>query len=53
METIMNSDSKVNPMTVSFIDKLGLISRSTNIDAQKIDGRYIQIYGMVSAEFVL
>lgn len=52
-KTPIHLDGKVNIMTLRFADKLGLIIWSTNIGVQKIDGTYLQIYGMVIAGFSL
>ena len=40
-------------MTPGFAAKIDLIPRSTNVDAQKIDGLPLKTYGMVSAKFLL
>ncbi len=53
IETLIDSGSEVNAMTPGFAAKLGLIPRPTNVDAQKIDGSILEIYGMASAGFSL
>ncbi len=50
-KALINSDGEVNAMTSAFTVKLGLRSRPTNIEAQKIDGSPLETYGMASARF--
>ena len=40
-------------MPQGFVAKIGFTPRSTNVDAQKIDSSPLEIYGIVSAEFLL
>lgn len=53
VQTLINSDSKVNVITPAYTTKLGLNIQKTNIRAQKIDGLPIEIYSMVSASLSL
>lgn len=48
----MNSDSKVHAMTLAYTVQPGLISRSINVDIQKIDSLVLmKTYGMIFAIF--
>lgn len=40
-------------MTTGFVAKLGFTPRSTNVNAQKIHNSLLEIYGIVSVEFLL
>ncbi len=40
-------------MTPAYAAKLGLITRKTSVEAQKIDGSPLKIYGMTSPRFLL
>ena len=40
-------------MTPTFVVKLGLVTRKTNIDAQKIDSSPLVTYRMVLADFLV
>lgn len=40
-------------MTPIYVIKLGFAIRTTNVDAQKIDGSSLKIYGMATAGFLL
>ena len=48
---MLDSNSKVNAMTLVFASKLGLKVRFTNVEAQKIDGSTLTTYKMVIATF--
>ena len=48
---MIDSGSKVNTMTPTYIAKLGLKVRKTDIGAQKIDGSTLETFGMVLAGF--
>lgn len=53
IKALINSGSKVNTMTPTFANKLGLLTRSTNVGGQKLDGFPLATYGMVVAGFLL
>ncbi len=53
IETLIDSGSEVNDMTLGFTAKLDLIPRPTNVGAQKIDGLTLVTYSMASAGFSL
>lgn len=40
-------------MTLTFVATLGLTSSLTNVNAQKINGSFLEIYSMVLAKFFL
>lgn len=48
---LINSESKVNVMTLASISKLGLKVYSTNVGAQKIDSSIFKTFGMVLTSF--
>ncbi len=50
---LINSGSKVNTMTLVYVAKLGLTTRKTSLEAQKIDGSPLETHGMTSAKFLL
>ena len=50
---LLDSGSEVNAMHPAFAEKLGLVVRTTNVGAQKIDGTTLEIYGMVVAAFLV
>lgn len=45
--------SKVNTIQLSFIKKLGLRIRKTNVGAQKIDGNRLKTFNIVIASFLV
>lgn len=51
MRDLIDSDSKVNAMTSTYVAKLGLNVCQTNIGAQKIDGSTLQTFRIVLASF--
>ena len=51
VRALIDSDSKVNAMTLAFAARLGLSVRPTGIGAQKIDGSALRTYGMAIAGF--
>ena len=51
MLALFDSGSKVNVLHLTFTKKLGLVVRSTNVSAQKIDGTTFETYGMVVVVF--
>ena len=51
VKALINSGSKVNAMTPAYTLKLGLRVRQTNIQAQKINGSTLEMFGMVLASF--
>lgn len=50
---MINSGSKVNAMSPAYTAMLYLISRPTNIGAQKFDGLLLKTYEMVTAGFLM
>ena len=50
---LINFDSEVNAMTRTYTAKLGLTTRKTNVDAQKIDDSPLETYGMALTWFSL
>ncbi len=50
-ETLLDSGSKVNAMSQTFAQQLGLKIRKTNIGAQKIDGTTLETYEIVVSIF--
>ena len=50
---LLDSDSEVNIIHLAFVEKLGLIVWTTNVDTQKIDGTTLDIYGMVVPVFLV
>ena len=48
---LLNSGSKVNTMSPTFVQKLDLHIRKTNVGAQKIDGSALKTFKMVIADF--
>ena len=51
VSALLDSGSEVNTMHPAFAKKLGLVVRTTNVGAQKIDGTTLETYGMVVAAF--
>ncbi len=52
VRSLIDSGSEVNAMTPAFAARLGLITRATNVDVQKIDGSPLETYSMASAGFL-
>ena len=50
---LLDSGSEVNALHPAFAEKLGLVMRATNINAQKIDGTTLKTYRMVIAAFLV
>ena len=48
---LIDLGSKVNAKTPAYAKQLGLQVRKTNVEAQKIDGLSLRIFGMVIASF--
>ena len=48
---LLDSSSEVNAMHPAFAERLGLVVRTTNVGAQKIDGTTLETYEMVVAAF--
>ena len=48
---LLDSGSKVNAMSPVCAKKLGFKTQKTNIEAQKIEGSTLKIFGMVIADF--
>ena len=51
VRALVDLGSEVNAMTPTYIAKLGLKVRKTNIGAQKIEGSTLETFGMVLADF--
>ena len=51
VSALLDSGSEVNAMHPAFAERLGLVVRTTNVGAQKIDGTTFETYGMVVAAF--
>ena len=51
VQALINSESEVNPIYLSFVKQLGLPIRPTDVSAQKIDGTTLNTHGMVVAAF--
>ena len=51
VSALLDSGSKVNAIHPALTEKLGLVVRTTNVGAQKIDGTTLETYGMVVAVF--
>lgn len=50
---MINSDNKVNVMTLIFVAKLDLTSRPTNTDAQKIDRLPLETYDIIIVQILI
>ncbi len=50
-EAMLDTKSEVNVMSQAFAYQLGLRIRKTNVEAQKIGGTTLKIYGMVVSTF--
>ena len=50
MRALIDSGSEVNAMYPAYATKLGLCARKINVGAQKIDGSYLDTFGMVIAD---
>ena len=48
---LFNLGSEVNAMHLAFVEKLGFVVQTTNVDAQKIDGITFETYGMMLVAF--
>ena len=53
VRALVDSSSEVNAMTLAYAAKLGVATRKTDVDAQKIDGSALVTYEMVIAGFLL
>ena len=51
IEALLDFESDINVMSQAFAQQLGLKICKTNIEAQKIDGITLEIYGMVVSIF--
>ena len=47
------SGSEVNAMNPAYAKKLGILVRKIDVGAQKIDGSYLDTFGMATAGFLL
>ena len=48
---MLDSGSEFNAMSIAYAKRLGLKSRKTNVEAQKIDGSTLETFKMVIADF--
>ena len=51
VQALINSESKVNAIHPTFAKQLGLPTRPTDVEAQKIDSTILDTYGIVVAAF--
>ena len=51
MQALINLESEVNAIHLSFANQLGLPIRPTDVGAQKIDGITLDTHGIVVAAF--
>ena len=51
VRALLNSGSEVNAISPAYTKRLGLKTRKTNVEAQKIDGSTLKTFGMVIADF--
>ena len=51
MQALIDSESEVNAMYLSFAKQLGLPVRPTDVGAQKIDSSTLDTHGMVVTAF--
>ena len=51
MSALLDSDSKVNPIYPTFIERLDFVMQSINVSAQKIDSITLEIYEIIVAAF--
>ena len=53
MLVLFNLGSEVNAIHPTFVEKLGLVMQTTNVNAPKIDGTSFEIYEIVIAAFLV
>ena len=51
IKALRNSGSKINAMSPPYAKRLGLMTRKTDVKAQKIDGSALETFGMVIVDF--
>ena len=51
VRALFDSGSKVNAMSLAYVEMLGLKIRKTNVGAQKIDGSALETFEMMIADF--
>lgn len=51
VQALINSNSKINVITLVYAEKLGFIIWKISVRAQKIDSLLLKIYGIASAKF--
>ena len=51
VRALLNSGSEVNAISPTYIEKLGLKTRKTNVKAQSIDDSTFKTFGIVIADF--
>ena len=48
---LLNSESKINEMTLAYTAQLGLKVQKIDINAQKIDGSLLETFGIIITTF--
>ena len=51
VKALLDSGSKVNAMSLAYVERLGLKTRKTNVRARKIDSSVLETFGMVIVDF--
>ena len=51
IKALLDSGNKVNAISPTYVKRLSLKTRKTNVGAQKIDGSALETCGMVIADF--
>lgn len=51
IRALIDSESELNAMALTYMKKLDLLMQKTDIEAQKIDRSILQTYGIVIAGF--
>ena len=51
MLALIDSESEINAMTPTYVSKLGLKVRPTNVGAQKVDSSTLKTFDIVLASF--
>lgn len=53
LQALLNLDSKINTINPAYAKKLRLQVRPTNVEAQKIDGSYLNTFERIIVGFLL
>ena len=51
VKALLDSGSEVNAMSPTYVEKLDVKTRKTNVRTQKIDGSALETFGIVIADF--